>query len=393
MRFHALVAFSYLALIGSGCARNNYSAPIAQGSAPTSKQISAEAPNAARRSSMAGNDDSSAALEALWRERTAPAAISSSGFSLGPGDVLRISVPMISQLTDRTVRVSEDDTIALPLLGTIRVAGMTEQDLRQELAGRLGRYMYNPQVEVYLETPENRVVSVLGSIKAPGRYLIASRSDSIMTLLSRAGGTLDSAGSQILLFPAPAVPSAANGPANAVADASATAAGYEPVVHEGAAPGDGVPDSKPASLQAALLTQSRQDSPLVISTAGPARYMEMAVRPGDVLFVPAAGSVSVQGWVDKPGIFPITPGMTALGSIAAAGGAVFTSSATLVRTEQGGSHREFALDLPKIKAGQEPDVPVRGGDVIVVERSVAGAIPYSLYFMVNKIGLGVPIIP
>ena len=60
---------------------------------------------------------------------------------------------MISQLTDRTVRVSEDDTIALPLVGEMKVAGMTEQDFRQELASRLGRYMYNPQVEVYLETP------------------------------------------------------------------------------------------------------------------------------------------------------------------------------------------------------------------------------------------------
>jgi polysaccharide biosynthesis/export protein len=116
---------------------------------------------------------------------------------------MRSKLSLIPQLTDKKVRVSEDSTIALPLLGEIKVAGMTEQDLRQELASRLGRYMYNPQVEVYLQTPENRVVSVLGSIKAPGRYLVASRSDTVMTLLSRAGGTTDAAGSQILLFPVP----------------------------------------------------------------------------------------------------------------------------------------------------------------------------------------------
>jgi polysaccharide export outer membrane protein len=131
----------------------------------------------------------------------------------------------------------------------------------------------------------------------------------------------------------------------------------------------------------------------MISLAGPEHYLEMPVRPGDVLFVPAAGSVTVQGWVDKPGLFPITPGMTALGSIAAAGGALYTSSATLVRTEQSGGRRDIALNLSEIKSGQEPDVPVRGGDVIIVNRSVAGALPYSLYFLVSRIGLGLPLFP
>jgi polysaccharide biosynthesis/export protein len=129
----------------------------------------------------------------------------------------------------------------------------------------------------------------------------------------------------------------------------------------------------------------------MISVAGPERYLDMPVRPGDVLFVPAAGSVYVQGWVDKPGLFPITPGMTALGSIAAAGGALYTSSATLIRTEQTGVRREVALNLSEIKSGQEPDVPVRGGDVIVVNRSVVGALPYTVYFLLSRSGLGLPI--
>src|SRR2546421_5191320 len=165
MRFCALAALSCIAAISGGCASSDYSAPVAQNSAPAAKHSTGDDPPAVQNSSTAYQDDSASALEALWRERTAGStSLSRSGFSLGPGDVLRISVPMISQLTDRTVRVSEDDTISLPLLGTIKVAGMTEQDLRQELASRLGRYMYNPQVEGYLTTPENRVVSVLGSI-------------------------------------------------------------------------------------------------------------------------------------------------------------------------------------------------------------------------------------
>src|SRR6516225_9042291 len=201
-----LALLSCISLAISACASSNHSTPGAQDSAPVASRSAADTSPAIQSSNAGGEDESAAALEALWRQRTtASTATSSSGFTLGPGDVLRISVPMISQLKDRTVQVSEDDTIALPLLGEIKVAGMTEQDLRQELASRLGRYMYNPQVEVYLQTPENRVVSVLGAVKAPGRYLVASRSDSILTLLSRAGGTTETGGSQILLFPAPAV--------------------------------------------------------------------------------------------------------------------------------------------------------------------------------------------
>lgn len=374
----------------SGCASSNHSARDAQVSPPASAQLGIDTSQALQAPAAVAEDDSSAALEALWQQRTAVSATASnSSFTLGPGDVLRISVPMIPQLRDRKVRVSEDDTVALPLLGEIKVAGMTEQDLRQELASRLGRYMYNPQVEVYLQTPENRVVSVLGAVKAPGRYLVASRSDTVMTLLSRAGGTTESAGSQILLF----LPPSAASHETAITDAPVGVGAYHLARRDATVSADGVTDSRSPAVEQVMLMENEQGAPMVISTAGPERYLEMPVRSGDVLFVPAAGSVSVQGWVDKPGLFPITPGMTVLGSVAAAGGALFTSSATLVRPQQGIHQREISLNLSRIKAGRDPDVPVRGGDVIIVERSVTGAVPYSLYFLINKIGLGVPIIP
>ena len=49
------------------------------------------------------------------------------------------------------------------------------------------------------------------------------------------------------------------------------------------------------------------------------------------------------------------------------------------------------LNLSKIKEGQEPDPEVHGGDVVIVERSAAGALPYSLYTIVSKMGIGIPI--
>jgi protein involved in polysaccharide export with SLBB domain len=149
----------------------------------------------------------------------------------------------------------------------------------------------------------------------------------------------------------------------------------------------------PAGLNS--VTRQRPAEQVVISTsrAEDQRYLELPAKPGDVIVVPAAGQVTVQGWVDKPGAFPITSGMTVLGSVAAAGGPLFSSSATLLREQSEGHKVEVALDLDKMKHGEQPDLPVQGGDVVVVERSAVGAVPYSLYFLVQRIGLGIPIIP
>jgi protein involved in polysaccharide export with SLBB domain len=135
---------------------------------------------------------------------------------------------------------------------------------------------------------------------------------------------------------------------------------------------------------------------VILNTAQPTneKYLALPARSGDVIIVPAAGQVTVQGWVDKPGLFKITPGMTAMGAVGAAGGALFSSSVTLLRTQDNGAKVDIPLDLSKIKSGSEPDMPVQGGDVVIVERSAAGAVPYSVYFIVSHIGfgLGLPVL-
>ena len=55
----------------------------------------------------------------------------------------------------------------------------------------------------------------------------------------------------------------------------------------------------------------------------------------------------MEGWVENPGKFKITQGMTALSAIAAAGGAQFTLSATLLREQGNGGKLDIPLDLPK----------------------------------------------
>ena len=259
------------------------------------------------------SSDNAAKLESLWNSRMVDgAADSPENFTLGPGDLLLISVPLMDQLKNKTVRVSEAGAIALPLLGVINVQTMTEEDLRAELTHRIAKYMYHPQIEVFLKHSEHREVGVLGDVAHPGRYTLSSQSDTIMTMISRAGGLKPGAASRIMLISAP--PRAANS--------------VVPVADAGQARGISS-DSSPKLIRSSLTDQvgsgidaSRGDAGLtvaktlgseevVIDTSRPEgqRYLEMFARAGDVMIIPAAGQVTVQGWVDKPGAYNVTPGL------------------------------------------------------------------------------------
>lgn len=378
-----LISIASLVLAAS-CSASSPSQQPAASDAPQVATASSSEP-VVKTTSAAVHEDSSD-LDALWNSRMAAQPTNAeSQFALGPGDLLRISVPQIPQLKDRDVRVSEESTIALPLVGEINVSGMSEEDLRNELSKRVAKYMYHPEVEVFLQHTENRQVAVIGAVKVPGRYTLSSRSDTIMTMISHAGGLSDESSTRIILIPAGDGPSKGQGALpdqpNAQTAPDLRLAAADPTK---VSPGAMNQDSADSL---ALRMMSRR---VIINTvsASQQRYLEIPAMPGDVIIVPAAGEVTVQGWVDKGGSFKIDPGMTAMGAIAAAGGAMFSGTATLLREQDDGRKIQIPLDLSKIKSGEEPDVQVQSGDVVVVERSAVGAVPYSLYFLISHIGLG-----
>ena len=98
--------------------------------------------------------------------------------------------------------------------------------------------------------------------------------------------------------------------------------------------------------------------------------------------VPGSGQVLVQGWVEKPGAYRITPGLTALGAVAAAGGPLFaadTSAVQVIRTGKWGERISYLADLEKIKHGEKPDISAQEGDVIEVASSGPKLVPYGIY--------------
>jgi polysaccharide export outer membrane protein len=347
------------------------------------------------------NPADSQRLEQLRLDRAHDAF--SPDFSIGPGDLLRVSVPGVDELKDYEVRVSADDTITLPVTDEVHIAGLGQQGVRQAIRTALERYVKDPEVEVFVKEYRSRQVAIIGMVQKPGLYTLNSRTDSVLDMVSRAGGMTENAGNNVILVPA----SGDRAPSNAKLFESAgfevpqyaAVTQSEPVTDEQYA--DASLTEKPEKVEppkagARGLTHTlpipllAQAHPITISLSDADAPSPLAIpaRPGDVIIVPAAGEVMVQGWVQNPGAFRITPGMTVLGAVTAAGGQLFSSSAEVLRDDARGGKTALQVNLARVERREESDLPVRSGDVVIVNRSVTGAVPYLLYGLFTRFGTG-----
>jgi protein involved in polysaccharide export with SLBB domain len=325
-------------------------------------------------------------------------------FVFGPGDVIEISVPDIDEIKDRKVRVSSEGVIELPVVGTVQVAGLTEEQFHAQLRRQLSKYVKDPQVDIFVSQSFSREVAVVGGVTKPGLYALNSNSDTLLDIINQAGGLSGQAADTIVFIPAPAngvqrpnltrlltSSSASAGVERTETTAAATA---QTTLAAGAAEQPTQPLPVAARAEGMTLipaSYGMKDKPIVINMTGALGEAALAIpaRPGDVIIVPAGGSVMVQGWVKMEGAYSVTHGMTVLSAVTAAGGEQFTSSATLLRAGPGGKKIPTALDLSAIERGQAPDLPVQAGDVIIVNRSAVGAVPYFVYFLAQHFGAGV----
>ncbi len=111
------------------------------------------------------------------------------GEKLGVGDAIRVTVYQQPDLTTEA-RISERGGVAMPLVGEVKVAGMTPAEASRSIGAALkqGKYLKNPQVTVALTTLRSRQVSVLGLVARPGRYALDDTSSQLTDVIAAAGG-------------------------------------------------------------------------------------------------------------------------------------------------------------------------------------------------------------
>ncbi len=313
-----------------------------------------------------------AALGQIFQQRHAEN--NDGDYVLGEGDVISIKAFDLDELNQR-VRVDGDGSITLPLLNTVKVAGSTVAQVQQELTRRLGDFMYSPHVAVFVEEYRSQQVSVLGAVQRPGPISQTARNTTIREALSAAGGATAEAGSRYYLLPA-------EGRGSERAQATETAL----------LDGSGVEGGE--ELTNAVMVDTTE-----MDAETQRRFFNLPVRGGDVVVVPTRGKFIAEGWFEKPGIYPLNPGMTLRGAIATAGGLKFPAATGHIHIYRPGANGQTAMrdvDFNAVSALAAPDVFIHDGDVVNVTYSAAKLPPYLAYKLVADLfhlGLGAKIAP
>ncbi|MFN8221133.1 MAG: polysaccharide biosynthesis/export family protein [Fimbriimonadales bacterium] len=132
-----------------------------------------------------------ATLLALTTLLSAVALAQDSTYRLRPLDVLHIKVYNEPQI-EAEIPVGRDGNISAPFVGMVKVEGMTTSELEayltQEYIKKL--QLRDPKVAVYIVQYRQVKASVTGSVVQPGVFPDFRPGDTIVTLLSRAGGAV-----------------------------------------------------------------------------------------------------------------------------------------------------------------------------------------------------------
>jgi polysaccharide export outer membrane protein len=266
-----------------------------------------------------------ALLSALPLASQAP-PVKDPGYRIGPRDLLEIRVFETPEL-NVSRRVSEDGSINLPLVGEVKLAGLTETEAAQKIKEVLeGKLLQRASVAVQVQEFRSRPISVIGAVRQPGNLAFSGRW-TLLEALTAAGGLADGHGSLIYVLRR-----ANNGLTDQVAIATDD-----------------------------LMVRADQK-------------VNITIVDGDLINVPGTVDVTVYclGEVRQPGALSLRSSerITLLAVIARAGGLTDrAANKILIKRTGPNGQSELKADYKRILAGKEPDIEMQAGDVVIVKES------------------------
>ena len=283
------------------------------------------------------------------------------------GDVLEVTIvtdyeKMASTTTP--VRVANDGTIAVPLVGKVGVVGLDVEQAEQLVAAEsVARGVYrNPCITLTMKQCRTNRVTVVGAVDKPGAVDLPRASSSLLNALVAVGGLDKDADSEVEIRRT----DLRNLPLNPARAATSQA------------PDRNANGLVPASYQQEQ-ARAAQVSVLKVNLNGVAAGDERLpdLRDGDVVYVAkrTPKPVYVIGLVRKPGEFPfpMNQEMRVLDAIALAGGCSnpVAEEVLVIRRHQGKAEPvRIAVSLQAAKQGQD-NVALAPGDTVSVEQTPA----------------------
>ncbi|MBK6863052.1 MAG: polysaccharide export protein EpsE [Ideonella sp.] len=238
-------------------------------------------------------------------------------YRLGSGDVIRINVYQNPDLGLET-RITEAGIVSYPLLGSIRLGGLSVTAAERLIADGLrnGNFVKQPQVTIVVVQVRGNQASVLGQVNRPGRYPIEVADMRLSDVLAMAGG--------------------------------ASVNGADLVVVTGSRNG------QPFRLEV--------DLPTLFAAGG--RDKDILIQNGDAIWVERQPLIYIYGEVQRPGPFRLERGMTVMQALATGGGLTLRGTEKGIRVHRRGADGKVQVIQPAM------DDPVQVGDVVYVKESL-----------------------
>jgi polysaccharide export outer membrane protein len=259
-------------------------------------------------------------------------------YRIGPEDLLEISVFDYEKM-NKTVRVSSQGNISLPLIGALRVKGLSANELEKEIRDLLAqRYLQDPQVSVFIKEYRSQRISVMGAVDKPGVYDVIGQK-TILDVLALAGGLKEDAGQLLFLIR----PEAEEGESS-----------------EKAEPSDRKkPKGRVIDLERLLVKGDLE--------------LNLPVAHGDIINVPISGKIFVTGAVNRPGGFPLKgKKLTVSQAVAMSEGLkpeANGSQTKIFRYGENGEGEIHLVDLDAIQKGKNKDVYLVENDIVIVPKN------------------------
>lgn len=126
------------------------------------------------------------------------AAVIPSGYVIGTDDVLSIVYWKDPDMSI-VAQVRPDGRIALPLLNEVVAAGLTPQQLREQLTEASRKFMEDANITVVVQQINSRRVFITGEVNKPGPFPLTATT-SVMQLIAMAGGLREYADSKNIVI-------------------------------------------------------------------------------------------------------------------------------------------------------------------------------------------------